>query len=269
MPKASPGRPKTPKDVADAQALSRIATLASQIMVSLRQPDHEIYDSERQLRGWLTEAGIQHSTSDIGPALTLLESTGRIQRPEVRPNTQRPGWIVTAATEAAERRMSVNGNGTTPTQALVEDAPVPEAVADATEPLEPAEDATESAEPVEVDPTAVDALARDILKAVNAPDRGYQGNPYLIESDTQLRQYLTEDGVSFDDAHLAAALSRLETATLPGSDARLILGAELHRRNGSRNSPAAHLPGRAMMIESIHPFDTLFYEPAEIFPYLV
>jgi hypothetical protein len=67
-----------------AQALSRIATLASEIMVSLRQPDHEIYDSERQLRGWLTQAGIQRSTSDIGPALTLLESTGRIERPEVK-----------------------------------------------------------------------------------------------------------------------------------------------------------------------------------------
>jgi hypothetical protein len=101
----------------------------------------------------------------------------------------------------------------------------------------------------------VDALAREILKAVNVPGRGHEGNRYLIASDTQLRQYLTEDGVSFDDARLAAALSRLETATLPGSDARLIRGSELHRRNGSRNSPAAHLPARAMMIESIHPFD--------------
>jgi hypothetical protein len=101
------------------------------------------------------------------------------------------------------------------------------------------------------------------------PGRGHEGNRYLFESDTHLREWLTEDGVSFDDAHLAAALARLETATLPGSDARLIRGSELHRRNGSRYLPASHLPSRAMMIESIHSFDHTTYEPADISPYLV
>jgi hypothetical protein len=122
---------------------------------------------------------------------------------------------------------------------------------------------------VEPDPTAVDALASAIIRTFGVTGRGYQGNRFLCAGEDQLREWLTEDGVSFDDAHLAAALSRLETATLPGSDARLIRGAELHRRNGSRNAPAAHLPPRAMIVESIHPFDHATYEPADISPYLV
>jgi hypothetical protein len=99
--------------------------------------------------------------------------------------------------------------------------------------------------------------------------RGYLGNRFSCAGEDQLRQHLTWDGVSFDDVHLAAALSRLETATLPGSDSRLIRGSGLHRRNSSLHLPAAQLPPRAMLLEHMHPFDYKVYEPADISPYLV
>ena len=93
-PKAPIGRPKTPRDEADQQAIDRIATLAKQVLTTLRQPGRgSRYDSERQLRKWLTDDGIQHSTSDIGPALTLLESAGLLVRPEVSKNMPRPGRL--------------------------------------------------------------------------------------------------------------------------------------------------------------------------------
>ena len=75
--------------------------------------------------------------------------------------------------------------------------------------------------------------------------------------------------MSYDDTTLAGALERLETATLPGSNARLIRGSELHRRNGSRYLPAAQLPPRAMMLEEVHPFDNRVYDRADIMPYLI
>lgn len=75
--------------------------------------------------------------------------------------------------------------------------------------------------------------------------------------------------MQFDDELLAAALRVLETASLPGSDARLIRGAELHRRNGSsvfvRSTP---LPSRAMLLDQVAPFHFQEYEPADIEPYL-
>jgi hypothetical protein len=74
--------------------------------------------------------------------------------------------------------------------------------------------------------------------------------------------------VIFDDATLSAAVTRLETAMLPGSDTRLIRGTELHRRNCSRYLPAAHLPARAMMLESLRPWDQMICERADIDPYL-
>lgn len=114
-----------------------------------------------------------------------------------------------------------------------------------------------------------DAVAVAILKTFDVPGRGFQGNRNLIESEDQLRRYLTEDGVIFDDSILSAALTLLETATLPGSITRLLRGRELHRRNSSPHLPAAALPPRAMMLEQVHPFDYNVYEPADIEPYLI
>jgi hypothetical protein len=108
-----------------------------------------------------------------------------------------------------------------------------------------------------------------ILKTFDVPGRGFQGNRNLIESEDQLRQYLTEDGVIFDDSTLSAALTLVETATLPKLGARLVRGTELHRRNSSQHLPAAQLPPRAMILEHMHMWDYKVYERADIEPYLI
>jgi hypothetical protein len=76
--KAKAGRPKLPLDLADARELARIAALASSVLVSLRQPGRSIYDSERILRQWLSDDGIQSTMADLAPALVLLEATNKI-----------------------------------------------------------------------------------------------------------------------------------------------------------------------------------------------
>jgi hypothetical protein len=73
-------RPRTPLDLADAQALARIATLAAAILVALRQPGRGPYESERQLRTWLTDDGVTFTGADLAPALDLPESTKRTKR---------------------------------------------------------------------------------------------------------------------------------------------------------------------------------------------
>jgi hypothetical protein len=96
-------------------------------------------------------------------------------------------------------------------------------------PPEPAKAPEPAVAPVVV-PTedAADALATAIIKAF-VPGRGYQGNRKLCESETVLRSWLHSDGVIFDEADLPAALTRLETASLPGSTFRLLRGYALHR----------------------------------------
>jgi hypothetical protein len=89
-------RPKAPLDLANAQALSRIASLASCVLVSLREPGRHRYESERQLASFLSDDGIAFTTADLSPALTLLEITGRLIRPVVKQNAPRPGWLPVA-----------------------------------------------------------------------------------------------------------------------------------------------------------------------------
>ena len=108
-----------------------------------------------------------------------------------------------------------------------------------------------------------------ILKTFEVPGRGFQGNQNLWESEDQLHECLAEDGISYDDSTLSAALTLLETATLPGSITRLLRGRELHRRNSSVHLPAAALPPRAMMLEQVHMWDYKVYERADIEPYLI
>jgi hypothetical protein len=74
MTAATVGRPRAPLDVAEAQALARIASLAGQTIILLRQPGRGVYDSERQLARWLTDDGVTYTTADLSPALTLLEA---------------------------------------------------------------------------------------------------------------------------------------------------------------------------------------------------
>jgi hypothetical protein len=216
-----------------------------------------MYDSERQLKQWLTEDGVQFTTGDIAHALVLLESKGHIQRATVKPNASRPGWLAIAAATAVERGLGVNGQTATPDGV--------EAPEDRTVDVGPAHG--EAVEPVET--PEPDAVAVAILKTFDVPCRGFQGNRCLIESEGRLRQYLTEDAVSFDDSTLSAALTLLETATLPGFNTRLIRGTELHRRNSSQHLPAARMPSRAMLLEQVHMWDYKVYERADIEPYLI
>ena len=89
-------RPRTPRDLAEAQRLSRVASLAGQILVTLRSPGRGVYDSERILRGWLVEDAATFSNDDMSPALALLEAAGYIERLTAKQNTPRRGWLVNA-----------------------------------------------------------------------------------------------------------------------------------------------------------------------------
>ena len=96
------GRSRTPRDLADHQTLARIALLASHIMITLRQPGRGVFDSERQLRVWLSDDGYEFSNSDVSPALVLLEATGRIGRSTAKRNASRCGWLITSALGTSE-----------------------------------------------------------------------------------------------------------------------------------------------------------------------
>jgi hypothetical protein len=98
----SVARPKTDPVLAEREALIRIAELAASIASTLRQPDRGRYNSERQLRSWLTDDGVQLTVADIAPSLALLEATQRLIRPEVGRGTPRPGWLPEHAPEAVE-----------------------------------------------------------------------------------------------------------------------------------------------------------------------
>jgi hypothetical protein len=93
--KRAPGRPKTPLDVAESQAIHRVADLAVNIMQTLRQPNRGKYSSERELRDWLSDSGVRWSAADFSPALWLLADTGRVRRAPVDSSTGQPrgGWI--------------------------------------------------------------------------------------------------------------------------------------------------------------------------------
>lgn len=118
--KRAPGRPKTPLDVAEAQALHRIADLAVNIMQQLRKPNRGMYLSEREIKDWLSNSGIRFTNSDFSPALWLLADTGRLRRAPENSSTGRGGgrggWITptvewSTTTPSAAAETSNNGNG--------------------------------------------------------------------------------------------------------------------------------------------------------------
>jgi hypothetical protein len=98
----SVARPKADPVVAESHALARIAELAASIANTLRQPGRSRYSSERHLREWLTDDGIQFTVADIAPALGLLEATGRLIRRNVERGLPRSGWLPEHAPEATE-----------------------------------------------------------------------------------------------------------------------------------------------------------------------
>jgi hypothetical protein len=99
------------------------------------------------------------------------------------------------------------------------------------------------------------------------PGRGYEGNRILWESEDQLRQYLAADDVVYNESDLSEALTKLETAAVPGHDYRLVRGYELHRRQ----TPGVtwKMPSRGILLEQLRPFDFKTYGPSDIEPYLI
>ena len=166
-------RTRTPLDLAESQALARIASLAAQVMVSLHSPGRGVYDSERVLRSWLTEDGCEFSNVDLSPALAMLEASGRIGRSAPRKNVGRCGWLVTSALEPPE---------------APEDAEVDEPVTALTEPVE----------------DRIFALSKAVLRALLPGD----GRSNRCPRD-ELPERLTSDGVIFDPDDLSQVLSRL------------------------------------------------------------
>jgi hypothetical protein len=81
-------RPKTPLDLAESKALVRIASLASHIMVALRQQDRA--------------NSVSFTIADLSPALAMLEATGRIRRAPASGSSPRPGWLPTAVRYSSE-----------------------------------------------------------------------------------------------------------------------------------------------------------------------
>jgi hypothetical protein len=274
-----PGRPPTPLDISERELLIRIAGLAGAVMTSLRRPGRGRYSSENQLRGWL-KGEVSFSASDLAPALGLLELTGKLIRPEVPPKSPRPGRLAKGAEVWAQMDAAESFEG------IANPIPAPDIDDTSNEVAEPCEGVTESVarkdmdaalEPlpalsedaVELDPAAVDELAKAIIRSFSVTGRGHDGNRNLCPHEDLLREWLQADGMSFDDGFLSAALARLETATVPGYNVRLVRGTELHRRNRSIWVPAEHWPDRAMLLDPLSPWDSATYEPSDIVPYLI
>lgn len=228
-------RLKTPLDLADAQALGRVASLASSVMCTLRTPARGHYTSENQLRKWLSEDGIAYTSQDLSPALALLEATKRIVRPEVKSNNPRPGRLATGADIWTE--MAASEGGVPEAVEVPEDPPVdtthvavdvavgaPEdAVEAAVEAAEDtAEDAAEGAEPVpdeSTDGQRIFALAKAVVSALTSGNG--RSNP--CEED-ELRSRLAQDGMSYNPSDLPAALSLLEGNGEAGYDVGALPG---------------------------------------------
>jgi hypothetical protein len=225
--KAKPGRPRSPRDVAERTELVRVASLAHQVLVSMRRQGRGMYDSELDLRSWLAEDGTAFTSGDLSPALALLEACGKIGRSAAKSNSPRAGWLLSVnGKEPVNGSVSVSEPVPVPAVSVPESAITPVV----SEPVEAALELPEAAhEPVSqgTDEERVNGLAQAIVKSFYVSGRGFQGNRFLCESEAVLRQYLTEDGVRFDDDLLAAAFRVLEAATLAGSDARLIRGSQL------------------------------------------
>ena len=89
--KASVGRPKNPRDLAERTELIRVASLAASVLVSLRQSGRGEYSSERMLRQFLSDDNVSFTSADLAPALGLLEGVGKIGRGLDKGNNSRHG----------------------------------------------------------------------------------------------------------------------------------------------------------------------------------
>ena len=184
-------RSRTPSDLAEQAALSRIATLAHHVMIALRQPGRGVYESERQLRGFLTQDGYEFANDDLGPALTLLEATGRIGRSAAKKNVARRGWLITSVETSSDG--SEGPADVEPTEAV---AAVETAVAKAVDAApEPVADSSEA---------QTFALAKAVIRALQTGN----GRSNRCKVD-ELPERLAEDGVAFDPAEVDEVLTGL------------------------------------------------------------
>jgi hypothetical protein len=83
-------------DLRDHQELIRVANLANGVLVTLRQPARGRCESERAVASLISYDGVAYTAADLGPALGLLEAVRKLERPPVKQNVPRPGWLPTA-----------------------------------------------------------------------------------------------------------------------------------------------------------------------------
>jgi hypothetical protein len=72
----APGRPANSPIELESDRITRIGALAISVLKCMWDPTRSRYRSERELRGWLAEDQIQHTTEDVKPALALLGVAG-------------------------------------------------------------------------------------------------------------------------------------------------------------------------------------------------
>ena len=99
----APGRPASSPESLEHERITRIGALAISILKCMRSdPSRFRYRSERELRGWLAEDQIQHTTEDIKPALAFLDASGLLVRDRAGLGQPWSGQLATEADEAAE-----------------------------------------------------------------------------------------------------------------------------------------------------------------------
>jgi hypothetical protein len=94
-----------PQDGRSGSAPSKIDLLGESILFVLRQDGRTgRFSSERQVRVWLKEADVKHTTEDVSAALSKLESQRQIWWSAPDSNKPRPGGLISTAPESGSDR---------------------------------------------------------------------------------------------------------------------------------------------------------------------
>jgi hypothetical protein len=217
-------RPKTPLDVQDRESLLRIASLASNVLSTLRYPGRGRYSSENSLAGALAEDGVTFSRADLSPALGLLQLTQKIQRPEAKQNSARPGWLSKGADVWAEM-------DTAPTSEGASGPEIPESVL---------------------------SLIKAIVRALTPGN----GRSHRSETEQELLERLHQDGVIFDPDDVPAALSALHSngdgdydiGQIPGVPYKIVRTPPKSALGAYMNPWAEPGPDWGLVLASLRPY---------------
>jgi hypothetical protein len=95
-----PGRPASSALELETQRLRRCTDLAVAILAELRRQGRG-YESERQLREWLSASGVAFSSGDVDAALSLLAGAGLLVRANAALGQPRPGVLAELADRPA------------------------------------------------------------------------------------------------------------------------------------------------------------------------